>query len=79
MLTLMLKQRYPPPAKVVLIDGINTINRPASVVFSTFDWDEWAKIRQLKDVLKLVKMPTFNVMCWIAPQSHGILQTFVWW
>ena len=31
MLTLMLKQRYPP--KVVLIDGINTINRPASMVF----------------------------------------------
>ena len=46
------------------------------MVFSTFDWDQWGKIRQLKNDLKLLKMQILNVMCWIAPQSRVILQTF---
>ena len=31
-----------------------------------------------KNGLKLLKMQILNVVCWIAPQSRGILQTFLW-
>ena len=46
-------------------------------VFSTFDWDQWAKIRQhgCKERLKISKVAKFE-SDWrhTAPQSRGILQ-----
>ena len=56
------------------------------MVSSTFDMDQSMKIRRhhWKEYLKISKIAKFQsdllkINEDIAPQSRGILQTFVWW